>query len=66
MIARDRILVNAAPTERRPGAEGVIDVFDALDRQFFWADTVMVAAEAADADEQEVLVGEVVWHDGHT
>ena len=66
MIARDRILVTAAPAELSADAEGVIDVFDALERQFSWADTVMVAPEAAEADDQEVLVGEVVWHDGHT
>jgi len=33
-------------------------VFDALGRQFFWADVVMVAARDCDSD---VLVGEVVY-----
>ena len=66
MIDRDRTLVTAAPSELKPDAGGVVDVFDALGRQFSWADTVMLAPECAQADDQEVLVGEVVWHDGHT
>jgi hypothetical protein len=60
-VNRDRILVNAAPTELRAGAGGVVDVYDALNRQFFWADTVIVSPAGADtADELEVLEGEVV------
>jgi hypothetical protein len=60
-VNRDRILVNATPTELRADAGGVVDVYDALNRQFFWADTVIVGAEGADAgDESEVLEGEVV------
>jgi hypothetical protein len=39
----------------------VVDVYDALNRQYFWADTVIVGIEGADAgDESEVLEGEVV------
>jgi len=66
VIDRDRTLATAAPSELRPGAIGVVDVFDALGRQFSWADTVMLAPECPEADNGEVLVGEVVWHDGHT
>ena len=66
MIDRDRTLVTAAPSELRPDAGGAVDVFHALDRQFSWADTVMLAPECAQADDGEVLIGEVVWHDGHT
>jgi hypothetical protein len=58
---RDRILVTADPIELRPGNGGVIDVYDALNRQFFWADVVMVAPERDGRDdEHEVLEGEVV------
>ncbi len=58
---RERILVTAAPTELRSDAPGAVDVYDALGRQFFWADTVIVGPvdEAAD-DEVEVLEGEIV------
>lgn len=58
---RDRILVTAAPAELRAHPGGVVDVYDALNRQFFWADTVIVSPEGADTgDELEVLEGEVV------
>jgi hypothetical protein len=53
----DAIMVEVAPAELAETAPGVIDVFAALDRQFFWADVVMVAAGDSDAD---VLVGEIV------
>jgi len=60
-VNRDRILVNAAPTELRADSRGVVDVYDALNRQFFWADTVIVGAEGTDTGEElEVLEGEVV------
>ncbi len=54
----DAIMVEVEPEELRETEPGVVDVFDALDRQFFWADVVMVAARDPDAD---VLVGEVVY-----
>ena len=62
MNPRDRILVTAAPAELRPGLGGVIDVYAALERQFFWADTVIVGLDDGDLaeDELEVLEGEVV------
>jgi hypothetical protein len=60
-VNSDRILVTATPTELRADAGGVVDVYDALNRQYFWADTVIVGIEGADAgDESEVLEGEVV------
>jgi hypothetical protein len=54
----DTITVEVEPDELRETEPGVVDVFDALGRQFFWADVVMVAARDSDAD---VLVGEVVY-----
>ena len=62
MNPRDRIFVNAAPAELRPGLGGVIDVYAALERQFFWADTVIVGLDDGEPaeDELEVLEGEVV------
>ena len=62
MNLRDRILVNAAPAELRPDRRGVVDVYAALERQFFWADTVIVGLDDGDLaeDELEVLEGEVV------
>jgi hypothetical protein len=62
MNPRDRILVNAAPAELRPDLAGVIDVYAALERQFFWADTVIVGLDDGDLaeDELELLEGEVV------
>ena len=54
----DAIMVEVEPEELRETEPGVVDVFDALGRQFFWADVVMVAARDSDAD---VLVGEVVY-----
>jgi len=54
----DAIMVHVGPDERRETEPGVVDVFDALGRQFFWADVVMMAARDSDAD---VLVGEVVY-----
>jgi hypothetical protein len=62
MNPRDRILVNAAPAELRPDPRGLVDVYAALERQFFWADTVIVGLDDGDLaeDELEVLEGEVV------
>jgi hypothetical protein len=54
----DAIMVEVEPDELRETEPGVVDVFAALGRQFFWADVVMVAARDSDAD---VLVGEVVY-----
>jgi hypothetical protein len=63
MTPRDRIVVSAHPAELRPAADGVIDVFAALQRQFFWADTVMVGTDelGSRAEDGEVLEGEVVF-----
>jgi hypothetical protein len=62
MNPRDRILVNAAPAELGADRAGVIDVYAALKRQFFWADTVILGADDGTlcGDELEVLEGEVV------
>ncbi len=62
MTTRDRILVHAAPSELRPDEAGTVDVFAALQRQFFWADTVIVGSDDAEPtdDELEILEGEVV------
>ena len=57
----DTIMVEVSPDELSETSAGVVDVFAALDRQFFWADVVMVAARDSDAD---VLVGEVVYTPG--
>lgn len=54
----DTIMVEIEPQELRETEPGVVDVFAALGRQFFWADVVMLAARDSDAD---VLVGEVVY-----
>jgi hypothetical protein len=54
----DAIMVEVSPEELAETAPGVVDVFAALGRQFFWADVVMVAARNQDAD---VLHGEVVF-----
>jgi phage terminase large subunit-like protein len=61
-MERDRILVTADPAElRADDRPGIVDVYDALGRQFFWADTVMIGSPPGGwDDEQEVLVGEVV------
>jgi hypothetical protein len=58
----DRIVVTAAPSELRGDVQGAVDVYAALERQFFWADTVIVGLTDADLaeDELEVLEGEVV------
>jgi hypothetical protein len=40
-VNRERILVTATPAELRSELPGMVDVYDALNRQFFWADTVM-------------------------
>jgi len=63
MTPRDRIVVSAHPAELRPAADGGIDVFAALERQFFWADTVMVGTDelGSRAEDDEVLEGEVVF-----
>jgi hypothetical protein len=62
MTTRDRILVTAAPSELRPDPQGAVDVYAALERQFFSADTVIVGLDDAGLadDEREVLEGEVV------
>jgi len=57
----ERILVTAEPAELRSDVPGMVDVYDALNRQFFWADTVIIGPqEEPSADEAEVLEGEVV------
>jgi hypothetical protein len=53
----DAILVEVSPEELAETAPGVIDVFDALGRQFYWADVVMVTAR----DLEAVLDGEIVF-----
>jgi hypothetical protein len=60
-MQRGRILVTADPTELQTDPAGVVDVFAALSRQFYWADTVIVGSEQAwGEDECEVLEGEIV------
>lgn len=54
----DTIMVEVSPDELSETSAGVVDVFAALDRQFFWADVVMVTAGDRDAD---ILDGEVVF-----
>lgn len=54
----DTIMVEVSPDELAETSPGVVDVFAALGRQFFWADVVMVTAGSRDAD---VLDGEVVF-----
>ncbi len=56
MITQPLICVEAARGELESDAVGAVDVFRALDRQFFWADCVMLAAE----DGESVLSGEIV------
>ena len=61
MPSTDRILVTAHPSELRRDDDGGIDVFAALSRQFFWADTVILSPDGVDdGREDEVLEGEVV------
>ena len=62
MSTLDRIIVTADPHELRPGDDGVVDVFASLQRQFFWADTVIVSPDGTDIDrdDDEVLEGEIV------
>ena len=48
--------VEATRGELEQDSPGVIDVFAALDRQFFWADRVMLSVE----DGEAVLTGEIV------
>ena len=48
--------VEATRGELEQDSSGVIDVFAALERQFFWADRVMLSVE----DGQAVLTGEIV------
>jgi len=50
------IAVEAAHGELHEESPGVIDVFAALDRQFFWADRVMLALD----DDGAVVAGEIV------
>jgi hypothetical protein len=60
-MQRDRILVTADPGELQTDPAGVVDVFAALSRQFYWADTVIVGPQQAwSEDEREVLEGEIV------
>ena len=54
----DTIMVEVEPEELRETEPGIVDVFAALGRQFFWADVVMMAARDSETD---VLVGEVVY-----
>ena len=54
----DTIMVEVSPAELAETSPGVVDVYAALGRQFFWADVVMVTAGDRDAD---VLDGEVVF-----
>jgi hypothetical protein len=56
-MQRDAIVIEVSPAELTEVAPGIVDVFDALGRQFFWADVVMVSASGDD----DVLVGEVVF-----
>lgn len=57
----ERIVVTADPAELRPDPLGAVDVYDALNRQFFWADTVVIGpSDHLSGDELEVLEGEVV------
>ena len=63
MTTRDRILVVAAPSELRPDSQGAVDVYAALERQFFWADAVIVGrddAGLADDELEAVLAREVL------
>jgi hypothetical protein len=57
-MPRDTIMVEVAPGELAETSPGVVDVFAALGRQFFWADVVMVTAGGREGD---VLDGEVVF-----
>jgi hypothetical protein len=50
-------MVEVSPEELAETAPGVVDVFDALGRQFYWADVVMVTAR----DLEAVLDGEIVF-----
>ena len=56
-MRKNAIMVEVTPEELVEISPGVVDVFDALGRQFFWADVVMVTASDLDTD---VLDGEVV------
>jgi hypothetical protein len=62
MALADRIVVAAHPSELHRSEDGVVDVYAALERQFFWADMVMVTSDAttSPADDGEVLEGEIV------
>jgi hypothetical protein len=54
-------MVAASPQELRPDEQGVIDVFAALQRQFFWADTVIVGPPVTGLEaDSEILEGEIV------
>lgn len=56
MITQPRICVEAARGDLESDAAGAVDVFRALEHQFFWADRVMLAAD----DGESVLSGEIV------
>jgi hypothetical protein len=61
MPTPDRIVVSAHPCELHRDDDGGVDVFAALSRQFFWADTVILTPDGVDdGREDEVLEGEVV------
>ena len=50
------IAVEIGPGELAEATPGVVDVYDALARQFAWADSVVIGA----AEDDEVLEGVVV------
>jgi hypothetical protein len=52
-----RIRLDVHPAELAEVGPGVVDIYVALDRQFFWADAVFVSPSAPPPD---VLVGEIV------
>ncbi|MGN6379550.1 MAG: hypothetical protein ACTHNU_11415 [Gaiellales bacterium] len=56
MTGTTLIGVEATRGELEQETPGVVDVFAALERQFFWADRVMLSVE----DGQAVLTGEIV------
>jgi hypothetical protein len=56
VIRAPLICVEATAGELAEQTPGVVDVFAALERQFFWADRVMLAADPLGV----VLTGEIV------
>ena len=61
----DAIMVEVEPDELRETEPGVVDVFDALGRQFFLADVVMVAARDSHAEPFEAESHDDAPHDRH-